>query len=304
MSEQTRIELSSGFLNVDKPTTWTSADVVRCVKGLLKVKKVGHGGTLDPLASGVLPICFGKATRLASQLLGCDKTYRMQIQLGSLTTTGDADGEVTQSADYQHVTEQQVTSALDDLSDWIDQVPPMYSALKHKGKRLYQLAREGITVELKPRRVRVYEVRLESYAPPELVVNATVSSGFYARSYAVDLAAKLGTVAHLAGLVRVQAGKFDIKDAYTIDQIRAAHAAGNLQELLLRSDFVLEDTPRVTLSALETREFLRGAPEVKEQLAERFNAKTGLRIYNEQEQLIALMKYNDAHVKWELINLK
>ena len=120
----------------------------------------------------------------------------------------------------------------------------------------------------------------------------------------MDLAAKLGTVAHLARLVRIQAGKFDIKDAYTIDQIRAAHAAGNLQELLLSSDFVLEDTPRVTLSELETREFLRGAPEVKEQLAERFNAKTGLRIYNEQEQLIALMKYNDARVKWELINLK
>jgi tRNA pseudouridine55 synthase len=210
--------MSSGILNLDKPKGMTSHDVVRQVRRVTGIRKVGHAGTLDPMATGVLLVCVGRATRLAEYLLTGDKGYQATVRLGVETDTYDADGRVLSSSPVR-IGRGEVEAALLEFSGPIDQVPPMYSAVKHKGRPLYVIARRGVTVEREPRQVRVSRVAMTDWSPPEFSLEVVCSAGTYVRSLAHDLGQRLGCGAHLTRLVRCRSGRFELADAVPLREL-------------------------------------------------------------------------------------
>jgi tRNA pseudouridine55 synthase len=217
-----------GVLVVDKPSGCTSFDVVRRIKRAARLARVGHGGTLDPLASGVLPICIGEGTKLAAFLLDADKEYEVTLGLGVETDTYDADGAVTARCDASGVDEARVRAALPAFTGALEQTPPVYSALKRDGRPLYDYARAGESVELRPRAVTVHELALTAFAGPEAVsLRVRCSKGTYVRSLAFDLGRALGVGAHVAALRRTRSGPFALADARPLDAVLAALAGGS-----------------------------------------------------------------------------
>ena len=211
-----------GILNVNKPHGLTSMSLVRRLKRTGVVKKVGHGGTLDPIATGVVPVCLGRATRVMEYLVDGVKEYRAGVELGVETDTYDAMGEVVSSTDASGVTRDDVAAALSRFRGRIEQVPPMYSALKRQGKRLYELARAGIEVDREPRTVNVYAIEVTDWSPPVATVNVSCGRGFYMRSLAHDLGKELGCGAHLRDLVRTRSGPFRIEDSLSVEDAETA----------------------------------------------------------------------------------
>lgn len=220
-----------GILLYDKEAGITSNAALQQVKRLFNARKAGHTGSLDPLATGLLPICFGEATKLSQYLTDSDKRYVADIVLGVMTDSGDADGKIIEQHEVQ-VTRQQLEDALASFIGTIEQVPPMFSALKQNGQPLYKLARQGIEVERKPRTMQVHELRLLSYDMPRLQVEILCSKGFYVRSLAIDLGNMLGCGAHVAALQRTAVGELSVDDAIGFDRLQAMDAAGRLQALL------------------------------------------------------------------------
>jgi len=208
-----------GFLNVCKPKGKTSHDVVAILRRITKIKQIGHTGTLDPFAEGVLPVCIGKATRLIEYLKD-DKAYKGIVQLGSSTTTYDIEGEIVNVSDNS-VTKEDIDSVLDSFRGEIEQLPPIYSAIKVGGKKLYEYAREGKEVDVQPRRVNIKEIKILNYDENsrQLELYIGCSKGTYIRSIANDLGEKLGTYGHLIKLVRVQAGDFDIENSVKLEDL-------------------------------------------------------------------------------------
>lgn len=211
-----------GILNVNKPHGLTSMSLVRRLKRTGVVKKVGHGGTLDPIATGVVPVCLGRATRVMEYLVDGVKEYRAGVELGVETDTYDAMGEAVRTTDASGVTRDDVAAALSRFRGRIEQVPPMYSALKRQGKRLYELARAGIEVDREPRAVNVYAIEVTDWSPPVATVNVSCGRGFYMRSLAHDLGKELGCGAHLRDLVRTRSGPFRIEDSLSIEDAETA----------------------------------------------------------------------------------
>ena len=211
-----------GFLNIDKPLGLTSHDVVAKARRKLGIKKIGHAGTLDPLASGVLILCVGAATRLSEYVMDSTKQYRARVRLGVVTTTYDAEGTVVSERDAAHITQADVEAALTPFLGVIEQIPPMYSAIKQGGVKLYDLARAGETVEREPRPVRIDALTITDWQAPEFTLDVTCSAGTYIRSLAYDLGEALGVGAHLAGLVRVGSGRFGLAQAVPLDSLLTA----------------------------------------------------------------------------------
>ena len=201
-----------GILNVNKEKGISSARVVSLVRRALNMKKVGHTGTLDLEASGVLPIVIGKATRVSDYMMTKDKVYETELILGAKTDTLDAAGEIIEKSD-KVVTKEEFLQAMKTFKGEIDQIPPMYSALKVNGKKLYDLAREGIEIERKKRKVNIYDIELLDFAFPKATIRVTCSKGTYIRTLVDDIGEKLGTLAYVNELARVRVGDFDIKDA-------------------------------------------------------------------------------------------
>ena len=226
-----------GFLNIDKPLGMTSHDVVAKARRKLGIKKIGHAGTLDPLASGVLILCVGAATRLSEYVMDSTKRYRARVRLGVVTTTYDAEGAITSERAVSHITRVDVEQALLPFLGAIDQIPPMYSAIKQGGVKLYDLARAGETVEREPRAVRIDALTITEWQAPEFTLEVTCSAGTYIRSLAFDLGEALGVGAHLAGLIRVASGRFALEQAVTLADFLAAE---NPQSYLIqpRSELV------------------------------------------------------------------
>ena len=210
----------NGVLLLDKPAGITSNKALQEVKHLFRAAKAGHTGSLDPLATGMLPICLGEATKISAFLLDADKRYRVSCRLGTTTTTADADGEILQIRDCSHITLKQIEKRVPDFSGTISQIPPMYSAVKHEGQRLYALAREGIEVERKPRTVQIYELLLHSLNDGVLDLEVACSKGTYIRTLVEDLGEALGCGAHVVQLHRRSVGPLD-GDMLTIDELRA-----------------------------------------------------------------------------------
>lgn len=203
----------AGVLNIDKPTGMTSHDVVASVRRIIGHKRVGHAGTLDPLATGVLLVCVGAATRISDYLQAGRKTYRARLRLGAATSTYDSEGEVMHTAPVPELNPDIIIAHMQSFIGEIQQIPPMYSAVKQGGTPLYKLARAGLEVERKPRQVLITELSLEAWEPPEATLRIVCSAGTYVRSLVHDLGLSLGTYAHVTALRRLASGDWRVEDA-------------------------------------------------------------------------------------------
>lgn len=220
-----------GLLNIDKPAGITSFDVIRKVRYLTKVKKVGHAGTLDPFATGVLLVFVGReATKYISEFTGLEKEYYAKIRLGEKTDTGDLTGKSIEEKSVSELSIPQIEAVFKTFLGKIQQIPPMYSALKKNGVRLYKLARKGKTIEREPRIVEVKELKLQRYKKPFLEFSATVSKGTYIRVLSEDIAEKLGTIGHLVELRRMRIGKFSVKNALDFNKLTTEIVQENMVE--------------------------------------------------------------------------
>ena len=228
-----------GILNILKPPGETSFAVVSLLRSLSGERRIGHAGTLDPEASGVLVLCLGQGTRIVEFLAGAVKTYQAEIELGTTTETYDASGKVIQRSDPSFVTEEQVRKVLHSFRGSIEQIPPMYSALKYKGRRLYQLAWEGIEVTRKPRKVQLSRLELLGWQPPIITIEVECSAGTYIRSLAQDIGLTLGCGAHLKRLVRLKSEPFHIAEAIPLPLIEEAFHHGYWQRFLYSIDEAL-----------------------------------------------------------------
>ncbi|MCK6424830.1 MAG: tRNA pseudouridine(55) synthase TruB [Burkholderiaceae bacterium] len=249
-----------GVLLLDKPLGWTSNDALQKVKNLLRAEKAGHTGTLDPLATGLLPLCFGGATKFSQVSLEADKAYRATLRLGQRTEGGDREGQVIEERPVQ-TDRAAIEAACAALTGEIEQLPPMHSALKVQGRALYEYARAGQTVERQPRRVTIHAIHIVAWQaeqPDTLVIDVRCSKGTYIRTLAEDLGERLGCGAHLAGLVRTSAGPLSLAEAVSLDALLAMDDEERLARLRA-PDVLLADWPRVELSLAEAGRFLSGA---------------------------------------------
>ncbi|KFE59800.1 tRNA pseudouridine(55) synthase TruB [Hyalangium minutum] len=250
-----------GVLVIDKPSGPTSFDVVRQVRALLKVKKAGHTGTLDPMATGVLPICLGEATKVAGFITEGDKAYEATVHLGVETDTQDAQGKVTAEAPVPPLTVQLLETALAPFRGTFEQVPPMYSAVKVAGKRLYELARAGEEVERASRQVTVYELTLRDFSSNRLRLSVRCSKGFFVRTLAYDIGRALGCGAHLEALRRTMSGPFVLAQALPLAELpaMAQDRAAVARKLLPLSD-ALSHLPSLRVSAADAARVTHGVP--------------------------------------------
>ena len=257
-----------GLLNIDKPAAMTSTDVVRVVRRLAAQSQVGHGGTLDPLATGVLPIALGAATRLLEYLQEeAAKRYTATLLLGAATTTDDAEGELIAEAPVPPLDPETIQQVLARFVGPLEQVPPRYAAIRVQGKRLYEYARAGETVEIAPRAVSIYELQLLDYAPTTWVLDVSCSKGTYIRALARDIGAALGCGAHLKALRRTQAGPFTLATAVPLEQLQANPEL--LTSSLLPPQAVLQDWPSLVVTQLQAQRLRQGQRIDAEESAER-----------------------------------
>ncbi len=254
-----------GILNINKPQNRTSFSIVAMVKRLSGERRVGHAGTLDPAATGVLPVCLGRGTRIVEFLVDTTKAYLARIELGAATDTYDSSGRITMQGDPSGIDKNQLESALDPFRGRIRQTPPMYSAVKHKGKPLYELAREGIEIERKSRPATIYRLEIISWQPPVFTVEVECSKGTYIRSLAHDLGQSLGCGAHLKSLVRTRCGFFDIKDAISISQLEEAFRYGYWEQFLYPIDTALRHYKAIVVNDATEETIRKGSPVVLEE---------------------------------------
>ncbi len=275
----------NGILLLDKPLGISSNRALQKVKHIYKAQKAGHTGSLDPLATGVLPICLGEATKVSAFLLDADKRYQVRIKLGETTATADAEGEILQSRDFSAVTEQRLREVMEDFIGEIDQLPPMYSAVKHEGQRLYKLARAGQEVERKPRSITIYSLNLIDFSLPFVEMDVACSKGTYVRTLAEDIGEALGCGAHVSELRRTSVGCFS-GESITVEALEKVAEQGfdALDALLLPMDSALPDWPRIDLNA-DLEYYVRQGQPV--QIA-RAPASGYLRLYGAQKDFIGV----------------
>jgi len=247
-------DLVDGVLLIDKPVGLSSNDALTKVKRIINAKKAGHTGTLDPFATGLLPLCFGEATKFSQDLLEADKTYLAKVHLGVTTTTGDTEGETVETRPVE-VSKERIEAALAKFRGPIMQVPPMYSALKRDGKALYEYAREGITLEREARAVTIHALEMLDYEAPFLTIRVTCSKGTYIRVLGEDIGAELGCGAHLNQLRRIGVGNLSIAGMVTLEQLQAHE---NPLSLLAPVDALLSSFPCVELTPELAKRFLNG----------------------------------------------
>lgn len=247
----------NGIINIYKEAGFTSHDVVAKLRGIVKQKKIGHTGTLDPDAVGVLPVCFGNATRLCDMLTDKTKEYRARMLLGKTSDTQDASGTI--------LTEKEVTASKEEVREAVmsfvgtyDQIPPMYSALKVNGKKLYELARQGVEIERKPRTVEIHHIRIEEIALPYVTFTVGCSKGTYIRALCADIGDKLGCGALMESLVRTRVGTFPIEEALRLSQVEELVREGHLEERVIAPDAVFEEYEAITALPEADKALLNG----------------------------------------------
>lgn len=313
MTQPKTKSIVSGVLLIDKPQGMTSQQVVSKVKYLLKSdvhdsKKAGHTGTLDPMATGLLPICLGEATKFSHYQLDAVKSYQAIIKLGEQTDTGDAEGEIITTIPVPHVTQAMLQSVTEQFLGEIMQVPPMYSALKKDGKKLYELAREGIEVERAARPLTIYQLSLTPLSDQQLQLTVTCSKGTYVRVLAEDIAKALGTLGHLTALRRIQTGDFEIANAITLADFAALDVAARFDKLLA-VDACVHSLPSLLLDDSQSKRIRQG---------QRLNVKTTMltqqlnltfnqtfRLFDDHEQFLGtgLLEPNGRLQPMKLVNL-
>ena len=284
----------NGILIVDKPSDWTSFDVIAKLRGILGTRKLGHSGTLDPMATGVLPVFVGGARKAVDLQLCHDKAYRAVVRFGVGTDTGDITGEVLRSADTA-VTEQQLLDIFPQFLGEQMQVPPMYSAVKINGMPLYKAAREGVEVERKARPIVIHSIKLlEQSGPQDFVLEVSCGKGTYIRVLAEDIGTALGVPATLAGLRRIQSGVYGLEHSHTLEEIQAARDNGTLESLLVPVDTVFRQLPSMTVSKATEARLFNGTPTYK------IKAQEGRwRLYDQEQQFLGLGRVADSTLKVE-----
>ena len=252
-----------GIFNIYKEKGFTSHDVVAIVRRTIHMKKVGHTGTLDPDAEGVLPVCVGKATKLSDVIMDGRKSYRAMLRLGMTTTTEDASGEVleTKEVDFN---EDRIREVVASFIGKLEQVPPMYSAVKVNGKKLYELAREGKEIERKSRTIEVYDIRIRQFLPPDRVeIDVDCSKGTYIRTLCSDIGKALGCGGHMAELLRTRTGAFSLENAIKLEELKALAEQEKAEEALLTMEEALKDFPVVKVSE-KSQKFLYNGGKIQE----------------------------------------
>lgn len=259
----------NGIVVVNKEKGFTSHDAVNVIRKIFDMRKVGHTGTLDPEATGVLPICLGKATRVSDLIMESDKEYIAEMKLGTKTDTQDIWGEVVEQSDKK-VSEEEFVSAIESFNGEYDQIPPMYSAIKIDGKKLYEIARQGKEVERKPRRVNIHYIEILDINEGQARIKVGCSKGTYIRTLINDIGEKLGTFACMTGLNRTKSGVFHIEDAYTLDELKNIKENGDLNKVLYNADYVFSSLNRIDLSHELKERFLNGARSTVENIPGRY----------------------------------
>ena len=290
-----------GILNVNKPSGPTSFDIIRLVRKGIGVKKAGHAGTLDPLASGVLLVLLGQAVRISEYLMDLPKTYRATVRFGFATDTYDAEGTPAGAERAVEVKHDEVESALEAFVGEIEQTPPAYSAVKVEGQPAYRLARKGAAVALRRRRARVYAIRLLHFEPPTVEIEVECGKGTYIRSLAHDLGQVLGCGGHLSTLERTRVGAFSVDSGVSLPELERAFEAGDWRELLLPLDCGLTDLPAITLHIEDEKDIRHGqAVRIDEDRLTGAAVEDGRlhRAYAEDGGLVAIVVYEGAKGLW------
>ena len=284
-----------GILNINKPWGKTSFSIASLVRRLSGERRVGHAGTLDPVATGVLPVCLGQGTRVVQFLLDATKAYRAQVEFGVATDTYDATGNITTRTDPSGISREQLLSALTSFRGLIWQTPPMYSAVKHGGKPLYQLARSGIQVERKSRLTRVYHLELIDWQPPIATIEVECGKGTYIRSLAHDLGQLLSCGANLKSLTRLRCGCFDIEDAVSLPQLEEAFGYGYWQRLIYPIDVVLLQWAAMVVGDATEQNIRHGRPLVFDQSS----YGNHCRVYTCDGRFLAVLEFNSEKGQWQ-----
>ncbi|NNE06775.1 MAG: tRNA pseudouridine(55) synthase TruB [Xanthomonadales bacterium] len=278
-----------GMVLLDKPAGLSSNQALQQVRRLFDAAKAGHTGNLDPFATGMLPLCFGEATKTAAFMLDADKSYLATAKLGVSTVTGDTEGETRTQMPLPKLSQAEAEKVLAGFAGEIQQVPPMYSALKHEGQALYKLARQGRVVERQPRRVTIHEIELVGWAADEFVFRVRCSKGTYVRTLAEDIAAEMDSCAHLVALRRLSVSPFSERHMVTMETLEESSKKGILINHLLALDAGLSGWPSVTLESPDADRFVHGNPVSLE-----FAGRGDVRVFGPGEKLLGLGKYQDT----------
>lgn len=282
-----------GVINIHKEKGYTSHDVVAKLRGIVGQKKIGHTGTLDPDATGVLPVCLGKATKLCDMLTDKNKTYETVMLLGKVTDTQDISGNVLCENSTDKLDEESVKKAiLSFVGDYM-QVPPMYSALKVNGKKLYELAREGVEVERKARPVTILEIQIKEINLPRVRMEVSCSKGTYIRTLCHDIGEKLGCGACMEELIRTRVSRFKLEDSLTLSQVQELKEAGKLEEVLVPIDEMFSDYEAITLKEEFMSFVYNGNTFLPKHLKSRIELSDGkmVRVYDNKSNFIAIYKF-------------
>lgn len=283
----------NGVLNIYKEKGYTSHDVVAKLRGITRQKKIGHTGTLDPDAEGVLPVCLGKATKLCDMLTDKNKTYEAVLLLGITTDTQDISGKILEEKETKHLSEKEVLDCIHGYIGEYEQLPPMYSALKVNGKKLYELAREGIEVERKRRNVTIYDIHVEEMELPRVRMTVRCSKGTYIRTLCHDIGAALGTGGCMESLLRTQVGRFELKDSLKLEEVEALVRKGELERALIPIDAMFCENPAVYIKPEYAALAYNGnAFQIKciENPVE-FSDGVPVRVYDMEKQFIGIYRY-------------
>jgi tRNA pseudouridine55 synthase len=288
-----------GILNINKTQGLTSHDVVARVRKLLKQKRVGHAGTLDPSATGVLPICIGQGTRVAEYLSESGKAYQAVITFGIVTDTYDSEGSVLRTVDTSQLHLEEITAVLPTFLGQQMQLPPIYSAIKLQGQPAYKRARAGETIALQPRPIEIQQLQILDWQPPQLTLAITCSKGTYIRSLAYDLGEALGYGAHLSSLVRTRSGPFTLAESITLTQLAVEVEQGTWNTYVYPPDSALSQYPAIHLDTTTSTRVLHG---------NMFHFDLAMatdlaRVYDATGRFIAIAKWNTSHHLWQPVKV-
>lgn len=283
-----------GIINVYKEKGFTSHDVVAKLRGILGQKKVGHTGTLDPAAEGVLPVCAGKGTRLCEMLTDHEKTYRATLLLGITTDTQDTTGTVLTERDPSQLTEEAVREAIRSFIGAYEQIPPMYSAIRVGGRHLYELAREGVEIERKARPVVIHEIEIEAMRLPEVVFTVSCSKGTYIRTLCHDIGEKLGVGGAMKELLRIRVGQFSLEGSLTLSELQTLKEEGRLAEAVLSPEELFSGLPALSAQTDELQKLVRNGNPFPDPEKQARAEKEALRVYDREGTFIGIYEYSCA----------
>ena len=297
-----------GVINVYKEKGFTSHDVVAKLRGITRQKKIGHTGTLDPDAVGVLPVCLGKATKLCDMLTDKDKTYEAVLLLGVSTDTQDITGEVLEEKPTDQLTEDKVRKIIESFVGEYSQIPPMYSALKVNGKKLYELAREGKVVERKPRQVKIHSIQILEMNLPRVKMEVSCSKGTYIRTLCADIGEKSGCGGCMEKLVRTKVERFKIENSLKLSKIEQLKNEGKLSDAIIPIDEMFSQYRKITVTgesekAVKNGNFFRPEePDILKE-SELFNDKERIRVYDGTETFVAIYEYDKSKKHFKIVKM-